>query len=146
MSDHSPKRLRTAVASLVLLAFVAGASAGILGDRLTSPHLQIRATLDDMSRVLDRLDLTPEQRRHADSIVRRREPRAREVLIELGERLQRVADSVDAELRTILTPAQRVRLDSLRTEPRLVLKRKTMTPSGQRVDTLLDTGSATRRR
>lgn len=146
MSDHSPRRLRTAVASLVLLAFVAGASAGILGDRLVLPRLRIRATLDDMSRVLDRLDLTPEQRRQADSIVSRSEPRSREVLLELGERLQRVADSVDAELRTILTPDQRVRLDSLRTEPRLMLKRKTMMPGGQRVDTLLDTGSTPRRR
>ncbi|HSA56285.1 MAG TPA: hypothetical protein VLE53_11320 [Gemmatimonadaceae bacterium] len=145
MSQPPPKRLWITVASLVLLAFVAGASAGIVGDRLVSPRFGIRATLDDMSGVLDRLDLTPEQRRQADSIVSRSEPRSREVLVELGERLRRVADSVDAELRTILTAEQRLRLDSLRTEPRLMLKRKTMTPGGERVDTLLDTGSTMRR-
>lgn len=146
MSHRPPKRLLTTVTSLVLLAFVAGASAGIVGDRLVSPPMRIRATLDDMSGVLDRLDLAPEQRRQADSIVSRSEPRSREVLIELGERLQRVADSVDAELRAILTAEQRLRLDSLRREPRLMLKRKTMTPDGERVDTLLDTGSTMRRR
>jgi hypothetical protein len=54
-----------------------------------------------------------------------------------------VADSVDGELRSILTADQRRRLDSLRTEPRLMLKRKM---DGQKVDTILDTGSTPRRR
>lgn len=134
--SHNPKRLSAAVASLVLLAFVIGASAGVAGDRLVSPDLRIRTSFGDMSSVLDRLDLTPEQRRLADSIVSRSEPRSREVLIELSERLRRVADSVDAELRSILTPPQRLHLDSLRTEPRFMLKRR---GEGQKVDTILDT-------
>jgi len=57
-----------------------------------------------------------------------------------------VADSVDAELRTILTPEQRLRLDSLKREPRFILKRKVVTPIGTKVDTLLDTSGASRRR
>lgn len=141
MTQGSSKRAVTFVASLVSMAFIAGAAAGVVGDRALAPRIQVRATLGDMSDVLDRLDLTPEQRRQADSIVLHSEPRSREVLIELGERLRRVADSVDNELRAILTPQQRLRLDSLRTESRLLLKRKVLTPTGARVDTLLDTGS-----
>lgn len=141
--SQNPKRLSVAVATLVVLAFVTGASAGVVGDRLVAPRLTIRTTLGDMSGTLDRLGLTPEQRRQADSIVSRSEPRSRDVLIELGERLRLVADSVDAELRSILTADQRRRLDALRTEPRLMLKRKM---DGRKVDTILDTGSASRRR
>lgn len=132
-------RLRIAVFTLVLLAFVAGASAGVAGDRLLAPRVRLRATFDDMSRVFDRLQLTPEQRRQADEIVAGSAPRTRAVMLELGERLQRVADSVDMELRAILTLEQRLRLDSLRSDSRLLLKRKVLTPGGTRVDTLLDT-------
>lgn len=146
MTKDRSKRLSILVATLVLLAFIAGASAGVVGDRMFAPRVKVRATLDDMSGVLDRLDLTPEQRRQADSIVLRSEPRSREVLIELGERLRRVADSVDGELRAILTPSQQLRLDSMRTDSRLMLKRKSLTPAGMKVDTLLDTGSTPRTR
>ena len=140
---ENPKKLSVAVATLVVLAFVTGASAGVAGDRLVAPRLPIRTTLGDMSGTLDRLGLTTAQRRQADAIVARSAPRSREVLIELGERLRLVADSVDAELRSILTAEQRLRLDSLRTAPRLMLKRKL---DGQKVDTILDTGFVIRRR
>lgn len=132
-------RLRIAVFTLMLLAFVAGASAGVAGDRLLTPRVRLRATFDDMSRVFDRLQLTAEQRRQAEGIVAGSAPRTRAVMLELGERLQRVADSVDLELRAILTPEQRLRLDSLRSDSRLLLKQKVITPGGIRVDTLLDT-------
>jgi len=142
-TQSSGKHVRAIVASLVVLAFVAGISVGVVGTRMVTPRRQIRSSLD-MSDVFEKLRLTPEQRRRADSIVGRSAPRSREVMLELGERLARVADSVDAELRTVLTPEQRVMLDSLRRDSRLLLKRKVMTPDGARVDTLLDT-SATRR-
>ena len=138
-------RLRFTVLTLVILAFVAGVSAGVVGDRVMAPRVRLRATLDDMSSVFDRLRLTPEQRRQAEAIASRRMPRSREVMIELGERLRQVADSVDAELRAVLTPEQRAVLDSLRSDSRLLLKRKTLTPGGVRVDTILDT-SQTRKR
>ena len=132
-------RLRIAVFTLMLLAFVAGASAGVAGDRLLTPRVRLRTTFDDMSGVFDRLRLTAEQRRQAEEIVAGSAPRTRAVMLELGERLQRVADSVDLELRAILTPEQRLRLDSLRSDSRLLLKQKVITPGGIRVDTLLDT-------
>ena len=146
MPQSSGRRLWTIVVSLMLLAFVAGITVGVAGTRLFVPGVRIRSSMDDMSAVFDRLGLTPAQRRQADSIVARSTPRSREVMIELGERLARVADSVDAELRSILTPAQRVTLDSLRSDSRLLLKRKVITPDGARVDTLIDTNATRRQR
>ena len=138
-------RARTIGITLLLLAFVGGAAAGIAGrsmiDRTDGPR--IRASLD-MSRVLDALHLTAEQRRQADAIVHRSAPRSQAIMIELAERLRAVADSVDVELRALLTPAQLARLDSMRTDSRIVMKRKVMTPGGTRVDTIID--STLRRR
>jgi hypothetical protein len=141
----SSNGFRTLVLTLVLLAFVAGASAGVAGDRLLAPRVLLRTPIDDMSRVFDRLRLAPDQRRQAEQIVAASTPRTRAVMIELGERLGRVADSVDAELRAILTPEQRIRLDSLRSDSRLILKQKVTTPGGTRVDTILDTTARARR-
>ena len=131
--------MRVLVLSLVALAFAAGAFAGVVGDRLLAPRVRIGATVGDMSGVLDRLALTSAQRAQAEAIVARTAPRSRAVMLELAERLRLVADSVDAELRAILTPEQRLRLDSLRREPRLLLKRKVSTGGGEAVDTLIDT-------
>jgi hypothetical protein len=142
MSGSTQRRLRAIMVSIIVLAFIAGISAGILGTKLLTPSVRIRSSMDDMSAVFDRLGLTPEQRAQATEIASRSAPRSREIMLELGERLKSVADSVDAELRAILTPAQRLVLDSLRRDSRLLLKRKVMTPGGQRVDTLLDTSAA----
>ena len=138
--------MRAVVGSLLLVTFVAGASAGVLGDRLIAkPAVGLRVTMDEMSGVLDRLDLTPAQRSRAGMTIARTAPRTRAIMLEAAERLRLVADSVDRELRDILTPEQQVRLDSLRRGPRLLLKRKIVTPGGTTVDTLLDTSVPTRR-
>ena len=65
-------------------------------------------------------------------------------MLETGERLSVIADSVDAELRAILSPEQRARLDAMRSDRRMMLKRKIVTPGGTRVDTIVDS-SAPRR-
>jgi hypothetical protein len=135
----SRRALRGLVVSIGVLAFMAGAFAGVAADRLLAPRLRIRAPMEEMANVLDRLELTAEQRARAQAILTRTAPQSQEIMLELAERLQLVADSVDAELRAILTPAQRLRLDSLRTEPRVLLKRKAVTPLGPKVDTLIDT-------
>lgn len=139
MTPSNAAQRRALVISMLVLAFVAGAFAGIAGDRLLAPRPRIRAAVNDMSRVFDRLALTPEQRAQAEAIVADAAPRSRAVMLELADRLRIVADSVDVELRAILTPEQRLRLDSLRRDPRLMLKRKMVTPGGTRVDTLIDT-------
>ena len=131
-----PSRRRAVVVSLLLLTFVAGAAAGIAGGNLLRPR-EPRVKLQ-MSAVLDRLDLTPEQRRQADAILARSAPRSQAIIADLTERLRAVADSVDVELRGILTAEQRARLDGMRSERRLMMKRKVVGPEGARVDTVLD--------
>jgi Spy/CpxP family protein refolding chaperone len=141
----SPPRLRGLIISLLVLTFIAGASAGIAGDRLIAPRKQIRVMID-MSGVFDRLELTAEQRRQADSIVGRSAPRSEAIMIETAERLRSVADSVDNELREILTPQQRALLDSLKTDQKIMLKRKLVTPGGTKIDTLFGATTGVRTR
>jgi len=131
-------RARVIVFTLVALAFIAGASAGFAGERLmVGKTIRVRA-VHDMDGVLDRLGLTPEQRRVADSIVARSAPRAEAIILEVGERLRAVSDSVDAELRSVLTPNQRIRLDSMRSGSPLLVRRKVRPGGVTTVDTLFD--------
>ena len=139
MMFEKTSRSRAIAWLLLALAFVAGAAAGVTLDRLfaSQPVLRTRITRD-MSGPLDKLELTPQQRAQADSIMERSAPRSERAMREVAERLQNVSDSLDAELRAILTPAQRARLDSLRRQPIFMLKRKTP-GSETTVDTLFRT-------
>ena len=136
MMQEKTSRSRKIAWLLLVMAFVAGAAAAVTVDRvLTSqPVLSARITRD-MSGPLDKLELTPQQRAQADSIMQRSAPRAERAMREVAERLQNVSDSLDAELRAILTPPQRARLDSLRRQPIFMLKRKTP-ENGTTVDTV----------
>jgi Spy/CpxP family protein refolding chaperone len=137
MATLSP-RARVLVMTLLLLAFLAGGAAGVVAARTLGPRPAIKTSFD-MAPVLDELDLTQEQRRQAEAILERNAPRSSAVMMELAERLRAVADSVDLELRAILTPEQRERLDAMRRDRRMMLKRKVVTPGGTRVDTIIDT-------
>jgi Spy/CpxP family protein refolding chaperone len=124
-------RSRSALIGIALfaLAFVAGAAAGVAGDRFFHRGMTVRTRfVQDMSGVLDQLGLTHAQRTQARAILDRSGPRSREVMLEVGARLRGISDSVDAELRSILTPEQRSKLDSLRRPATFVLRRKD--PSG----------------
>jgi hypothetical protein len=130
------RRMRGLV--LLLAVFAAGVAAGIGLDRAVGSGSKLETRLSmDMPAALDRLGLTPEQRRAVDSLLERSAPRARAAMAEMVPRLGAIADSLDVELRRILTPAQRVRLDSLGGRGLLVLKRKSSGPGGAQVDTLL---------
>ena len=125
---------------LVAVVFVAGIAVGVISDRLAIRSPGIAMPLiktPGMSGVMNSIELTPQQRAQAESIVLRRSPRSESLMIELGQQLHAVSDSIDAELRLILTPAQRARLDSLRIpQPQLMIKRQVQTPSGITVDTI----------
>lgn len=130
MTASSP-RARLVGIIVLLAAFMAGAAAGVAADRLWGSGQGIRLKLEAREGgVLDKLGLTPEQRTRAEAILERRAPRTEAMMIEVGERLQLIADSVDAELRAILTAEQRMRLDSLGVRQRLLLKRKVVGPGG----------------
>jgi len=139
MMREKTSRSRAIAWSLLALAFVAGAAAGVTADRLFAPEPVLRTRITrDMSGPLDKLGLTPQQRAQTDSIMERSAPRAERAMREVAERLQIVSDSLDAELRAVLTPPQRARLDSLRRQPMFMLKRKTP-GSETTVDTLFPT-------
>lgn len=123
---------------LLLAVFAAGVAAGIGLDRAIATGSRLEARLNTgMPEVLGRLGLSREQRQAVDSLLERSRPRAQAAMAELVPRLGAIADSLDAELREILTPAQRAGLDSLGGQGLLVLKRKTSGPGGIKVDTLL---------
>ena len=128
------------VATLLLAAvFIAGGAAGYALARVApfggEPRVRAMITAD-MSGVLDRLELSPDQRAQARAIIERSAPRTEQTMMDVADRLRAISDSIDAELRAILTPTQRLRLDSLRVNRRLLLKRKMVTPGGTKVDTL----------
>lgn len=139
MMPEKRSRSRAIAWGLLALAFVAGAAAGVTADRWFAPKTTVRARITrDMSGTLDKLGLTPEQRARAEAIIERSAPRSEQAMREIAERLQSVSDSVDAEVRAILTIAQRASLDSLRRQPIFMLKRKTP-GSATTVDTLFPT-------
>jgi Spy/CpxP family protein refolding chaperone len=139
MTLEKPSRSRATAWLLLALAFVAGASAGVTVDRLIAPQPVPGTRITrDMSGPLDKLELTPQQRAQADSIMDRSAPHAERAMRDVAERLQNVSDSLDAELRAILTPPQRARLDSLRRQPLFMLKRKAP-GNATTVDTLFPT-------
>lgn len=122
--------------ALLVLTFAAGIGTGVAVDRLLI-HQSVHDTrvVQDMSDVLDQLQLSSGQRRQAQAILNRETPRSERVMLEMASQLRSISDSVDAELRVILTPAQRIRLDSLRHPPTFLLKRQD--PSGaSTVDTV----------
>ena len=139
----APSTPRLALFGALLAAvFVAGIAVGVIGDRLAGrarPEIRTRFKTEGFSTdILDRMELSAEQRVRAESILSHRAPRSEGLMLEMAERLKAVAESIDVELRQILTPAQRTRLDSLRThEPRLIFKRKVVTPGGTTVDTVI---------
>jgi hypothetical protein len=116
---------------LLVACFVAGIAVGVAGDRALrdnpGPVVRFTSSLPD---ALDKLDLTREQRQAADSLLAQRTPRTDAVMREAIPRLAAIADSLDAELRALLTPAQRTKLDSLKVGRLLLLKR------GGKADTL----------
>jgi hypothetical protein len=114
---------------------VAGAAAGVVVDRNTMPYRVIKTRLDGgLSQLYERLNLTSEQRALADSVVARRAPLTEQLMRETADRMRAISDSVDAEFRAHLSPAQRATLDSLKQRQTLILKRKT--PAGA---TIIDT-------
>ena len=113
-------------AALLLAAFIAGAAVGLAFDRVVRPEPRLKTfVVADMSRVLDRLELTTQQRAQADSILLRRAPTTERMMLDVADRLRGLSDSVDAQ--------QRARLDSLRGERKLMLKRKTIGAGGATV-------------
>lgn len=115
------------LASLVLLgAFIGGAAIGVAGDRAAHAEERNSHSLDSRSywdRIGAEWKLTPAQRTVIDSLMdaQRRKITAlyaplRPALDSVNTRAGAVSDSTQAQLRLILTPEQRVKLDAMRAE------------------------------
>jgi hypothetical protein len=143
MSAGFANRPRVIAVVLLSAVFVAGVAVGFVLHRLVRPQPQLRSAITaDMSGVLEKLDLTPAQRAQADSIFERRAPATEAAMREVADRLGAISDSLDRELRSILTDEQQARLDSLRSQATIMLKRKSTT-GATRVDTIVRPGDTT---
>jgi hypothetical protein len=124
------------VAIVFVSGAVAGAAAGVAVDRNAASHRVIKTRLDGgLSHLYELLKLTPQQRALAESVVVRRLPLTEQLMRETADRMRAISDSVDADFRAHLTPAQRATLDSLTESQTLILKRKTPT-GGTTIDTV----------
>lgn len=122
---------------LLAMVFVAGALAGIAGDRaLVSRREAGTRVMLRSNDLLDQLDLSREQRVAAESILARSSPSSEAVMRELALRLSSIADSANRELASILSPAQRARLDSIITRGSLFLLKRKDALGRERVDTV----------
>jgi len=110
---------------VLTVMFMAGVAAGAAAMKLwPRPDMQTTVRTRNMAAVLDELRLSPAQRQTADSLLEQSAPRTEAIMLDLARRLSGIADSVDAQLRTILTPQQQARLDALRRKPVFLLKRR----------------------
>jgi hypothetical protein len=122
---------------LLAMVFVAGALAGIAGDRaLVSRREAGTRVMLRSNDLLDQLDLSREQRVAAESILARSSPSSEAVMRELALRLSSIADSANRELASVLSPAQRAKLDSLITRGSLFLLKRKDALGRERVDTV----------
>ncbi len=108
---------------VVLIAtFIVGTLAGAATVRVVSAREPARVGADGDSashgHLLDRLDLTPQQRQQAEAILERRRAQMDAFWKQRGPELRAIVDSTRAEIRELLTPEQRMKEDSLRAERR----------------------------
>lgn len=112
------KRIRARFGGKAALAvagvFLAGLFAGLAVARWSSPAADPAPIAAGITTSLDALDLTPEQSQQIERILAGSQARTDRALEEVLPRLRAVVDSVDGEIRAVLTEDQRVRFEELR--------------------------------
>lgn len=99
---------------VVIIAFAAGVLTGLAAGRKREPiRLTVTAT-DAVPVELDALQLTDSQRAHVRQLLRSGRDRVLSVVDQFTPAMQAAIDSTDAEIRLILTDAQRLAFDSVR--------------------------------
>lgn len=113
-ADDRGARLQLATAAVILGTFVLGLASGVgLARLLGPPHPPPAPFGPPPADPLDALDLSPEQRAQADTIRQRHRPAIEAVLREGFPRMRALHEQMRSELREILTPEQRRRMDEL---------------------------------
>ncbi|MBW3552350.1 MAG: hypothetical protein KY466_02505 [Gemmatimonadetes bacterium] len=113
----TPGRTRLVGFGLLFASFLVGALTGAAVDRVLSaeepdgrPRAE-RAEGERRSYVIDRIEMSPEQRASIDAILERRSERMRAVWHEVEPRLDAITDSARAEIMHVLTPDQRAQYE-----------------------------------
>ena len=120
------------VAGVLAAVFAAGLASGTAIRGLLARGTEGPSTSWDA--MVRAMDLTAEQERRIDSIFDTYQPRTDTLLMSLVPRLRALADSMDTDLRPVLTESQRELLSDARSRQLFMLRLKT--PQGERVDTL----------
>ena len=111
-------RARMQGLTLLVLAFLVGALAGVAGDRVLSrprppqPAPQRPAGGTRLPRVLEDMDLSPAQRAVIDSVLASGRPRNEAIMKDVLPRLRAVGDTLHQGIRAVLTPAQAAEFDA----------------------------------
>jgi Spy/CpxP family protein refolding chaperone len=104
------KRARATGIVILVIMFVAGALAGAATMRVVSadePPVRMGPPRDHPD-LLERLDLTAEQRARVDVILERRRAQMEEFWDRHRPEMRAIADSARSELRAVLTPEQQL--------------------------------------
>ncbi|HEX2095693.1 MAG TPA: hypothetical protein VHG28_25065 [Longimicrobiaceae bacterium] len=116
------RRMKFLGGLLLAVTFGTGMVGGFALDRALEAHTPLPPAEcegrdgERRGRILDRLDLTPEQRERVDAILERRRAQTRQFWDTEGAALRAMVDSTRSEIRAVLTPEQRERYDQLRRE------------------------------
>jgi hypothetical protein len=113
----APRKVRLLTAFLLVATFAFGTVTGVglaLWARSDLRHGHPPGPPPFGPLPLHELGLSPEQRERADAIFERHRPELDAVLQEGFPKVRRINDQIESEVREILTPEQRARLDQLK--------------------------------
>ncbi|MEO7457338.1 MAG: hypothetical protein ABIY52_13830 [Gemmatimonadaceae bacterium] len=124
-------RARVMGVGIVIVAFVVGGMFGAVVARRTTPA-GVRLTLTtttEIPRELERLDLSDEQRVAVQAILRAGHERVVAVIDEFDPRMRAAVESVDEDIRGVLTPEQRASFDAARRAHPILRQRRILRDS-----------------
>lgn len=122
-------RIRAKGIALLAVTFIVGVLAGLAAERALASRrapefppsgrpMMGGWRAGELPQMFRRLELTEEQRAQIETILERARPRTEAVLKEMMPRLHAAMDSVNQEIRLVLTPEQISKLDSIMEEMR----------------------------
>ena len=115
MSATTPRRVRLLTAGVLAATFLLGAITG--GGAMRWIASERNSAADDLPRgpwPLRELDLSDEQRIQIREIFERHRPKLDAVLRESFPLVRSIHETIDAEIRQVLTPEQRIQFEQLK--------------------------------
>lgn len=115
------ERVRLLGFGVLAVTFIAGALAGAAIDRAVTEDTGVEARSerrgggdgDDRRYIIDRVDMSGDQRATIDSILERRVVRMQAVWREVEPRLDAITDSARTEIMSVLTPEQQAEYEAM---------------------------------